>query len=90
MSGLRLVAGSEGVVIAAGEGGKAKTVFQLLGICCVLARYEYRMIPFRATLDFWRVGMAFLYLSVVLSITSAVSYTLGFGRALRERPASGR
>jgi len=88
MSGLRLVAGSEGVVIAAGEGGKAKTVFQLLGICCVLARYEYRMIPFEATLNFWRVGMAFLYISVVLAIVSAVTYTLGFGRALRARAAA--
>ncbi len=86
MSGLRSVASSEGVVIAAGEGGKAKTVFQLIGICCVLARYEYRMLPFELTLNFQRVGLAFLYISLVLSLVSAVQYTLDFRSALRDRP----
>src|SRR5690606_14217768 len=42
ISGLRSVAATLGVVIAAGEGGKLKTVFHLMGICCILVRYEYR------------------------------------------------
>jgi CDP-diacylglycerol--glycerol-3-phosphate 3-phosphatidyltransferase len=84
-SGLRAVAISEGVVIAAGDGGKAKTVFQLIGIVCVLARYEYLMPGVEQTLNLHRVGMAFLYISLVLAATSAVQYTLGFRRALEER-----
>ncbi len=84
-SGLRSVASAEGVVIAAGDGGKAKTVFQLLGLCCVLARYEYRMPIVEGSLDLHRVGMAFLYISLVLAFTSAVEYTVGFRRALEGR-----
>jgi len=83
ISGLRLVASSEGVVIAASEGGKAKTVFQLVGICCVLVRYPYRMLGTETYLDFRGLGMAFLYLSLALSVTSAVSYTRGFMAALK-------
>lgn len=85
-SGLRSVAAAERVVIAAGEGGKAKTVFQLIGICCVLARYEYVMPLAPEPLNLHRVGIAFLYISMVLAVTSAVEYTLAFRRALEGRP----
>jgi CDP-diacylglycerol--glycerol-3-phosphate 3-phosphatidyltransferase len=84
ISGLRSVAANQGVVIAAGEGGKMKTVMQLVGICCVLARYRYRM-PFTPEhIDFHQLGMGFLYVALGLSITSAVQYTLEFGRALKQ------
>jgi CDP-diacylglycerol--glycerol-3-phosphate 3-phosphatidyltransferase len=88
ISGLRLVAASEGIVIAAGEGGKLKTVCQLVGICCVIARYRYRL-PFTDQyLDYHALGMALLYVSVLLSVTSAIQYTWSFRGALRERQAS--
>jgi CDP-diacylglycerol--glycerol-3-phosphate 3-phosphatidyltransferase len=89
ISGLRTVASAEGVVIAAGDGGKAKTAFQLLGICCVLVRYPYPMPGTDQFLDFHRVGLAFLYLSLVLAVVSAVQYTLGFRNALQERGSEG-
>ncbi len=88
ISGLRSVAANQGVVIAAGEGGKMKTVMQLIGICCVLARYRYRM-PFSPVdVNFHELGMGFIYVALVLSIISAVQYTLEFGRTLKEHRTS--
>jgi CDP-diacylglycerol--glycerol-3-phosphate 3-phosphatidyltransferase len=85
ISGLRTVAANEGIVIAAGEGGKIKTVFQLVGICCVLTHYAYRLPFTELSVDFHRLGMMFLYLSLAMSIYSAAQYTLGFRSALQQR-----
>lgn len=87
INGLRTVAADRGVVIAAGEGGKLKTVFQLVGICCVLARYRYRMPWTDEYVDFHFIGMFFLYVSLALSISSAVQYTTGFRHALKQQTA---
>ncbi len=85
ISGLRSVAASMGTVIAAGEGGKFKTVFQLVGICCVLARYEYRMPLFPDQwVSFHFLGMVFLYIALALSIGSAVQYTFAFIETLKQ------
>jgi CDP-diacylglycerol--glycerol-3-phosphate 3-phosphatidyltransferase len=85
INGLRTVAADRGVVIAAGEGGKLKTVFQLVGICCVLARYSYRMPWTDEYVDFHRIGMIFLYVALALSLASAVTYTRGFREALKRQ-----
>lgn len=95
ISGLRSVAATLGVVIAAGEGGKLKTVFQLMGICCILVRYEYRWPlyePLQAVwprldgfVDFHYIGMFFLYVSLLLSLGSAVQYTVDFRTTLRQQ-----
>jgi CDP-diacylglycerol--glycerol-3-phosphate 3-phosphatidyltransferase len=87
INGLRTVAADRGIIIAAGEGGKLKTVFQLVGICCVMARYPYRMPLTDATMNFHFIGMAFLYVALALSISSAVQYTTGFRHALRQQSA---
>lgn len=84
ISGLRSVAANQGVIIAAGEGGKMKTVMQLVGICCVLARYRYEMPLSPRDIDFHQLGMGFLYVALALSITSAIQYTVEFGRALTQ------
>ncbi len=86
ISGLRAVAASMGVIIAAGEGGKLKTVFQLIGICCVLTRYAY-VWPLTGgeTVSFKVIGMFFLYVSLLLSLGSAVQYTFAFRSTLREQ-----
>lgn len=88
ISGLRSVASSLGVVIAAGEGGKVKTVFQLVGICCILVRYAYRWPFVDELVDFHVIGMFFLYVSLLLSIGSAVQYTVDFGTTLRQQRES--
>lgn len=85
INGLRTLASSEGVVIAASSGGKAKTAFQMTGICFLLVHYRYRMPGFDEMIDFHRMGMVLLGLSVFLSVLSAVQYTLGFGEALAQQ-----
>lgn len=85
ISGLRQVAASLGVIIAAGEGGKVKTVFQLCGICCILVRYAYRWPWTEELVDFHVIGMFFLYVSLLLSIGSAVQYTVDFRTTLRQQ-----
>lgn len=84
INGIRQIAAERGIVIAAGEGGKMKTVFQLVGICCVLARYPYRLPFFDAPFDFHAVGMLFLYMALALSLLSAVTYTGAFRDGLRK------
>jgi len=82
IQGMRTVAASMGVVIAAGEGGKLKTVFQLTGICCVLVRYRYIWPGTGEFVDFAFLGMFFLYVSLALSVGSAISYTRAFAADL--------
>lgn len=84
INGLRQIAAERGIVIAAGEGGKFKTVFQLVGICCVLAMYRYQMPGTGIAVDFHAVGMLLLYVALFLSVYSAGQYTYGFRRGLRE------
>jgi CDP-diacylglycerol--glycerol-3-phosphate 3-phosphatidyltransferase len=85
INGIRQIAAERGIVIAAGQGGKMKTVFQLVGICCVLVRYPYRVPLFDTLFDFHAVGMMFMYLALTLSILSALTYTFGFRDGLREQ-----
>ncbi len=88
ISGLRLIAANESVVIAAGPGGKAKTAFQLVGICFILVHYQYRMPLFGAdSLDFGVVGFWLLMLSIVMSYYSALEYTVLFGQGMASRRA---
>ncbi len=82
INGLRSLASSEGVVIAASAGGKAKTAFQMTGICFLLVHYRYRMPGFDEMIDFHRMGLIMLSFSVVASILSAIAYTMSFGEAL--------
>ena len=84
INGLRSLASSEGVVISASAGGKAKTAFQMVGICLLLIHYRYRMPGFEAMVDFHRMGLALLAMSVLLSVVSAVQYTIGFGEAMAQ------
>ncbi|OUO90955.1 CDP-diacylglycerol--glycerol-3-phosphate 3-phosphatidyltransferase [Cloacibacillus sp. An23] len=60
VSGLRMVAASEGVVIAASKGGKLKTVTQIIGIILLLFN-----IP---------GAMAVMWLAVVLTVWSGIEY----------------
>jgi CDP-diacylglycerol--glycerol-3-phosphate 3-phosphatidyltransferase len=89
INGIRQVAAERGVVIAAGEGGKLKTVFQLVGICCVLVRYRYRLPLVDMWFDYPVVGMLFLYIALALSVGSAVEYTMAFRRALQQHGGGG-
>jgi len=89
VTGLRTIAMSEGVVIAAGQEGKSKTAFQVAAITFLLLHYEYPIdaIFFTFDLDANRVGTWLLYVSLFFSVWSAWNYFAGFIRAVyRTRP----
>jgi len=68
ISGFRLVAASEGIVVPAGTVGKWKTVIQLVGISSILLEnpfFSLIHVPF---------GEILVYISVVLSIWSCIEY----------------
>lgn len=77
ISGFRILAASEGVVIAAGMVGKIKTVVQLVGISLVLLG--------NPIFNIWSIQMGeiLLYVSVVLSIWSCIEYIYKNRKLLR-------
>jgi len=85
ITGLRSVAASEGVVIAAGEEGKTKTALQMIGIIALLIGYPYHLsypgVDLGA-IDMARVGRVFIYLSLFFSMTSAAQYIRLFAEAV--------
>lgn len=92
VSGLRQIASSEGLVIAASQGGKWKTALQLTGIVAVLVHYPYTVdflvvepIAFR----FQVVGEWLLLLSLVPSVLSAIQYFAGFLAAVARKEEAG-
>ncbi len=91
VSGLRQIAVGEGLVIAAGQGGKWKTALQLSGIIGVLVHYTYPVnfwfvqdYPF----DFQLIGEWLLVLSLVPSLFSAVQYFGAFLDAVTAKEAA--
>jgi CDP-diacylglycerol--glycerol-3-phosphate 3-phosphatidyltransferase len=68
VTGLRAMATSEGIVLAAEELGKYKTIFQMLALHGLLLHYTFLGI------DFFAGGMYFLWPSLVLSLWSGVDY----------------
>ncbi|MEE9384829.1 MAG: CDP-diacylglycerol--glycerol-3-phosphate 3-phosphatidyltransferase [Nannocystaceae bacterium] len=88
MSGLRTLALGEGVEIVADAGGKAKTVFQMVGVSLILLHDSYRG-PFGYTVNYHAVGVVLLDVSLFLSLLSAYAYTRGFMRELSRRGQDG-
>ncbi len=80
VTGLRSMAMSEGIVIAAGREGKYKTALQLVGIVFLLLHYAYPIdfVFTTATVDANRIGTALLYFSLFFSLWSAWVYFAGF------------
>ncbi|MBK8258227.1 MAG: CDP-diacylglycerol--glycerol-3-phosphate 3-phosphatidyltransferase [Polyangiaceae bacterium] len=76
ITALRSIASAEGIIIAAGDGGKAKTALQMVGIICLILGYPYRLhfgYDF-GVVDLVHVGRMLVYLSLIFSITSALKY----------------
>jgi len=87
ITGLRGIAASDGIVIAAGEGGKMKTSLATVGMVGLLIHYPYLINfgAFTAMIDMHRAGLWLTYVSVAFAVSSAFEYVVGFGRALRLR-----
>jgi CDP-diacylglycerol--glycerol-3-phosphate 3-phosphatidyltransferase len=88
ITALRSIASSEGVVIAAGGGGKRKTALQMIGILCLIIGYPYHLSL--ATLDLGmvdlvQVGRWLVYVSLFFSLTSAFQYVGLFAEAVEAK-----
>jgi len=71
VAGMRTVAASEGIVIAAGMSGKIKTVLQMIAVCLLL------LLPaFPDVQPLYYLAMGFLWASLVMTVYSGVEYVL--------------
>ena len=78
VTGLRLVAAAEGVVIAASKGGKLKTVFQIVALAMLILKLPG--------------GMALMWVAMILTVWSGMEYLIDGSRMLlnAEEDARGR
>jgi CDP-diacylglycerol--glycerol-3-phosphate 3-phosphatidyltransferase len=92
VTGLRSVAASEGVVIAAGREGKMKTALQMIGIVALVLGFPYHLSYAGIDLgvvDMVHVGRALVYLSLLFSIASAAQYVRLFAAAVEAKESKG-
>lgn len=87
ITSLRALASSEGMVIAAGEGGKMKTALQMVGLIGLLVHFTYEVNWgfISAKVNFHILGLWLIIVSLFFSIGSAVDYFRGFASALDSR-----
>jgi CDP-diacylglycerol--glycerol-3-phosphate 3-phosphatidyltransferase len=80
VGGLRTIAASEGMVIAAGQEGKWKTSLQLCGVIALCLHYVHplNLIFVTYPVSYNAVGQVLVYLSTLLSIWSAGVYFRAF------------
>jgi phosphatidylglycerophosphate synthase len=76
VTGLRAVALSKDIIIAAEIGGKIKTTLQIIAIICLILKNSLFGI------DFYDIGVILIWASLVLSIVSGVQYTISFGKKI--------
>jgi CDP-diacylglycerol--glycerol-3-phosphate 3-phosphatidyltransferase len=82
ITGLRSIASSEGMVIAASPGGKIKTALQLVAISMLLVHFNYPMLGLGVSVDYQVAGSVLLYVSLVVSLASGFEYVWGFAKAM--------
>lgn len=88
VTGLRGVAASRGMVVAASPAGKVKSFVQMAAIVCLLL-HDYPLTVFGTNLTGQIVGLNALLLSIVVSYWGAVDYTLAvFAGGERDDPPS--
>ncbi len=78
ITGLRLVAAGEGIVLAASSMGKLKTTFQLLSIIFLLLHdYPFSYLG-------WPIGEIMLYVALILTIVSGIDYFVKNWHVMKE------
>lgn len=87
ITGLRSIASSEGIIIQARPLGKFKTAFQMVALVGLILHHSYpiNFLFGEYDINFHRMGIWLLYISIVFSLTSAVDYFIGFFRALKQK-----
>lgn len=79
ITGLRAIASTEGIVIAASRSAKWKTATQMTAIPMLMLHETYFFIPFQL------LGTIFTWLSLVISIWSAQDYIVEFFTTLKRQ-----
>jgi CDP-diacylglycerol---glycerol-3-phosphate 3-phosphatidyltransferase len=77
VTGLRVVALSKDIVIAAELGGKIKTTMQITAILCLILSNSI------FGLDLYDIGLVFIWIALIVSIFSGIQYTILFGKKLK-------
>jgi len=72
VTGLRGIAAAQGVVIAASNWGKAKTIFETIAIIGLMLHYKYLGINFHL------IGMLLLWVALGISLWSGIDYFYKF------------
>lgn len=88
ITGLRGIAASEKMIIAASPIAKYKTAFQMFAIFFLLVHYPYRIdfySLFVLEVSFHQVGLTFLYISLFYSVTSGIDYFWKFAVQINQR-----
>jgi len=79
VTGLRVVALSKDIVIPAEMGGKLKTAAQITSILClILVGSIFDNLP----IDLYDVGLVFIGIALLLSVTSGIQYTVSFWKKI--------
>ena len=76
---LRMIALSEGMIMEAEELGKYKFMLQAVAVFALTVHYRY------VGVDFYAVGIYFLFLATVVALWSGVSYHVKFFRLLQQK-----
>jgi len=84
ITGLRSIASSEGIVIAASRGGKIKTALQLVGLTLLLVHFRYPLLGLGISIDYNSAGLGLLYISLAASLVSGIDYVVVFFRTISE------
>lgn len=72
VTGLRGIASAQGVVIAASNWGKAKTIFQTIALIGLMLHYKYLGINFHL------IGMLLLWVALGIALWSGIDYFYKF------------
>ncbi|EDY85153.1 CDP-diacylglycerol--glycerol-3-phosphate 3-phosphatidyltransferase [Verrucomicrobiia bacterium DG1235] len=87
ITGLRLVAATKGVVMAAESAGKQKTVTQIIAVGGLLLATVFKVdlvlagLPYAAEIGYWVawIGRVFFWLCVVMTLYSGAKYFRKYG-----------
>jgi len=76
VTGLRGIAVSQGMVIAASTLGKYKTVFEVVAVSCLIVGTEFMGI------NLHQVGMGLFWIALLLAVVSGIEYFKRFLKAV--------
>lgn len=77
ISGFRLVASDNGVVIAASMWGKTKTVSQMIMVIILVANFDFAFMQI--------LGTVFIYIAAALTVISLIDYVVKNKEVLKEQ-----